>query len=392
MPSPNHAFINPLLDPDGAWFGYYVEFPPGGRDHAILAQLYNSPLTDGFDHRSPWLLPATSLSSDANRLGERSIAIFQGTPDTNEAEDLKRLEAGLRQATRKVALAVSPRHKLPGAGSWDYLLISSSHARCLPPYTLLGLSSRTALICIDLHTYNDREWALNNACILSTGEFLQTRSPTNTKADITRVKLLKLLALIVEDADTDALDAIFREEQKLSYSLLRLVNSAAISPRDPITSFSQAINMLGRRQLQRWLQLLVYSDPNNGQHPNPLLQKAAARGRLLELLAPHLGDASADNFPGDIAFMVGTFSLLDALLNISIQEIVSQLPLPEIAGKALAGHEGPLGALLAAIVAADRRELNTASLRLKALGINAEVYLDAQLQALSWAAKIRSLG
>jgi len=215
---------------------------------------------------------------------------------------------------------------------------------------------------------------------------------TNTKADITRLKLLKLLALVVEDADTTALDAIFREEQKLSYSLLRLVNSAAISPHSPITSFAQAINLLGRRQLQRWLQLLVYSDPNNGQHPNPLLQKAAARGRLLELLAPHLDSVAAAECTGDIAFMTGTFSLLDVLLNVAMPEILSQLPLPAIACNALAEHGGVLGELLAAIAAADRRELKTASLRLKALGIDAKVYLDAQLEAFSWAAQIRPPG
>lgn len=90
---------------------------------------------------------------------------------------------------------------------------------------------------------------------------------------MSRIKLLEMLALVADDADTGKLEAIFRQEPKLSYSLLRLVNSAAIAPRNPITSFAQAINLLGRRQLQRWLQLLVYADPNNSQLPNPLLQK-----------------------------------------------------------------------------------------------------------------------
>jgi hypothetical protein len=102
-----------------------------------------------------------------------------------------------------------------------------------------------------------------------------------------------------------------------------------MSPRSPITSFGQAINLLGRRQLQRWLQLLVYSDPNNGQHPTPLLQKAAARGRLIELLVPSLGIDPALENPGDMAFMIGTFSLLDTLLNMSMGDILHQLPLPK---------------------------------------------------------------
>ncbi len=393
MASPEPVFISPLLGADGAWSGYHVEFAPGEFDGKTLEQLYEAPLLDEFDHRAPWFVPVTEEANYENRLGERVIPVFPATPPTRERESLKALEAHLRLATRPVALAAAPDQKLPGTGCWNYLLIASSHARSLPPFTLLGLSSRTKLVCTEVHTHNDREWGVANACDLSTGEFLQTRSPANTKADITRIKLLKLLALIVDDADTEALDAIFREEQKLSYSLLRLVNSAALSPRTPISSFSQAINLLGRRQLQRWLQLLVYSDPNDGQHPNPLLQKAASRGRLLELLAPHLADAStAEHCTGDITFMIGTFSLLDVLLNVAMPSILSQLPLPAIAQRALAEHGGALGELLDAIAAADRRELKVASSRLKALGIDAKTYLDAQLEAFSWASKIHPPG
>ncbi len=90
--------------------------------------------------------------------------------------------------------------------------------------------------------------------------------------------------------------------------------------------------------------------------------------------------------------MIGTFSLLDVLLNIAMPELIKQLPLPDVARKALAEHSGPLGALLAAIAAADRRDLPMASLKLTALGIGAKDFLEAQLEAFSWAAKIRPLG
>lgn len=383
------VFVNPLLGADDAWTAYFVELAPEATNHDALLHLSDSPLLEDFDCRHPWFVPALGTPNDASKLGERAIPVFPAKPAAEEAETLSKLEADLRRAARKVATVAIPDSKLPGSGSWDYLLISNSHARSLPPFTLIGLASRTTPVIIDVHTHNDREWLLNNASTFSTGEFLQTRASVSGKADITRVNLLKLLTLIIEDADTAALDAIFREEQKLSYSLLRLVNSAALSPRSPITSFSQGINLLGRRQLQRWLQLLVYSDPNNGQHPNPLLQKAATRGRLMEIMAKQLDSTKEIENVGDIAFMIGTFSLLDVLLNMSMPEILRQLPLPEISQKALGEHAGPLGELLAAIVATDRRELKTASLRIKALGVSAHNFLDAQLEALSWAAKIR---
>ncbi|NTV70996.1 MAG: HDOD domain-containing protein [Azonexaceae bacterium] len=388
MPSSDSVFVYPLLGADDTWSAFSIEFALGSPDHQFLTKLLSSPQLEAFDHRLTWFLPALSGGCDAGVLTERSVTVFPTHPAPEDAGALSELEASLRLARRKVGLIASPDTKLPAAGCWDYLLIGSSHARSLPPYTLIGLASRTTLVATDVHTHNDREWILSNACVLSTCEFLQTRSTPNAKADITRLKLLKLLTLIADDADAGALDSIFREEPKLSYSLLRLVNSAALSPGSPITSFTQAITLLGRRQLQRWLQLLVYSDPNNGQHPNPLLQKAAARGCLFELLAKHIAPELPPEHRSETAFMIGTFSLLDVLLGMSMPEIMRQLPLPEVAQKALVEHKGGLGELVAAVTAVDKHELKLASAKLKELGINGKDYFEAQLEAYGWASKI----
>ena len=380
-------FIHPLLGSDDSWSGYRVEFVPGEANQATLAKLCESPLLNEFDHRHPWFIPA--LPGGKCPLGARTITVFPAHPAGPESEALTQLETSLRQVRCKLALVASPEGKLPSTGSWDYLLIGTSHARTLPPYTLLGLASRTILVASDVPNHNDRNWLLEHACSLSSSEFLLARSTSGGKADMTRVHLLELLTLIAQDADTGALEEIFRQESKLSYSLLRLVNSAAIAPRSPITGFAQAINLLGRRQLQRWLQLLVYADPNNGQHPNPLLQKAAARGRLLELLATRLNPPPAVENLEDAAFMIGTFSLLNVLLNMSMQEILQQLPLSDAVHTALAEYGGPLGQLLRTLNCADTRDLKGAAHCLVELGVDGTAFLNAQLEAFSWASKIR---
>ena len=387
-----YVFIHPMLGPDDAWSAFNVELPTGLHGQELLARLAGAPQLDRFDQRLTWFLPAGSYTPSVQSLGERAVIVFPDDVPEEEKEALATLEGSLRQARQKLALASSPGAKLPASGAWDYLVLTASHARSLPPYTLLGMASRTIVAITAPHTQSDRDWALANACTLTTGEYLLARTIGQHKADMTRLKLLKLLGLIEGDASTDELEEIFREESKLSYSLLRLVNSAAMAPRSPITSFGQAINLLGRRQLQRWLQLLVYSDPNNGQHPTPLLQKAAVRGRLLELLAPSLALDPAWENVGDLAFMIGTFSLLDTLLNMPMADILHQLPLPEIAQQALGTRTGPFGPALAAIDAADKRELNAAACQLGKLGIDPANYLDAQLEAIGWAARICTAG
>jgi EAL and modified HD-GYP domain-containing signal transduction protein len=225
-------------------------------------------------------------------------------------------------------------------------------------------------------------------------EFLTRRNPqSDREPDLTRLKLLKLLNLVKQDGDTREIEAIFREEPKLSYNLLRLVNSVAVGARTKISSFSQAIAILGRRQLQRWLQLLIYADNlADGHAPNPLMQIAAARGRQMELLVETIDPVP--DMPGlkDNAFMTGLFSLLDVLINMPMNEILRELPLhDEVASALLApAADGVLGQILSAIVAGESGNFATAAAQLSALGIGADVHAKAQVTALYWASRINT--
>ena len=382
MTATGYTFIHPLLGHHDVCAGYLVENAPAGAVPGA-DEVFQHPVFAEFDHRHPWYVPATALDKGVE---ERVVATFQGAG----AESAGELEAALRQARRKLALHLPGNGRLPAAGAWDNLLIPLSQARTQPPFTLHGLSTRTQIVATGVQNHSDREWALANACALCTGEYLMTRSSLGKRADTTRQKMLRLLALIAQDADTDELDDIFRQETKLSYSLLRLVNSAAIAPRTPITSFAQAINLLGRRQLERWLQLLIYADPDNSHQPNPLLYKAAVRGRQMELLAPQLQPLPDLPNLADGAFMIGSFSLLDVLLNMSMPEILQQLPLSTTMNDALAHHAGSAGKLLLALEATDRRNLPVAAGLLEELAIAPARFVDAQMQALSWAARIHT--
>jgi EAL and modified HD-GYP domain-containing signal transduction protein len=107
--------------------------------------------------------------------------------------------------------------------------------------------------------------------------------------------VLRLLELINSNADNAAIEAAVKRDALLSLNLLRLVNSRAAGPDRHIESVSQALNQLGRSQLQRWLQILLYSTPDGRVELNsPLLQMATTRGRLLELMSQAL-------HPGDVA-------------------------------------------------------------------------------------------
>jgi EAL and modified HD-GYP domain-containing signal transduction protein len=195
-----------------------------------------------------------------------------------------------------------------------------------------------------------------------------------------RRRLLAMLALLARDADSREIEAQLKQDPPLCYHLLKLVNSAAFSCGTPITSFGQAISRIGRRQLQRWLQLLLYAHGGPDGQPNLLLPLAALRGALLEALAKRDG---LDRDAQDLAFMAGVFSLLDRLFHMPMPEVVRGLGLPAHVEEALLRRGGLLGRRLRLLEA----DAVDAAL-LEGAGVDAADWWPAQLHAHHWTIKV----
>lgn len=211
------------------------------------------------------------------------------------------------------------------------------------------------------------------------------------KLNPSQVVLIRLLGLVLEDADTGELENAFKLEPGLTVNLLRLTNSVSCGLATKITSLRHAITILGRRQLQRWLQLLIYTHPmGTAQDINPLLQLAATRGRLMELLADRL-HAKNREF-ADHAFMVGILSLMPVLLGVAMEEILAQLPVALRVKVALTGqgeHSGQLGQVLHLVAASEQADPLALDEALQHVpGINADTLGTCLAQALSWANRL----
>ncbi|NNG23647.1 EAL and HDOD domain-containing protein [Telluria aromaticivorans] len=194
-----------------------------------------------------------------------------------------------------------------------------------------------------------------------------------------RRRILTLLGLLSRDADSRDIELQLKQDPALSFHLLKLVNSAAFAVSTQITSFNQAISLLGRRQLQRWLQLLLYARQQPDGLPNLLLPLAARRGAQLEALCKRDGGGRDDC---DLAFMTGVFSLLDRLLHMPMTDIVGELQLPQHVSGALLARSGKLGAWLR------MTESHPSGDDLDAAGIDPADWWTSQLNAYHWAIQV----
>ena len=198
--------------------------------------------------------------------------------------------------------------------------------------------------------------------------------------------MVRLLSLLIDDADTNEIEKVFKQEPRLSFNLLRLVNSVSMGLSTKIATFRQALTLLGRRQLQRWLQLLLYAQQQSEkQSPDALMTLAAQRGKLMEALVKIGAHPSVDVDYHDRAFMVGSFSLLDALLGIPMHEIVAKLNLAEDISQALLARQGALGAWLALLEAQEQGDFARLRRDLQVQGVSHADFQQAQLQAYRWA-------
>ncbi len=208
------------------------------------------------------------------------------------------------------------------------------------------------------------------------------------RIDPSKLSLLKLLLLVVKDSEVSEIENELKYQPGLSYNLLRMVNSAASGLPNKINSIKRAIMILGRKQLQRWIQILLYAaKQRNGGSSDVLMITAAMRGKLLELIAT--ADRPHDKNHQDRAFMVGALSLLDTLLGIEMPKLVETLSIQKDMSEALLSRRGYLGRQLQLIESHEKGEFEQTSAILAELGfLSYGEFTTMELEATTWANRL----
>ena len=191
--------------------------------------------------------------------------------------------------------------------------------------------------------------------------------------------VLQLLEKVRQGADVKDLEALFKKDVALTFKLMRYINSAGFGLSCEVQSIRHAVSILGMQPLYRWLTLLLVTAGSNATSPAQA-RTAITRGRLCELL----GKTELPRPDQDNLFIVGVFSLLPAMLEMTMEQVLERLVIPEKIADALmdrTGLYGPFLALAEAVESGDAAKLEDLTM---ALMLSPDQVSQAHLQSLAW--------
>ena len=255
---------------------------------------------------------------------------------------------GLRTSAARVGVADGPPERAPAAdfvllqasaGGLDTLLLSAQRWQQARP--------RLPLVALGLESIDDVESALAGGVALAGGRFARGGGVAQAKPlQAAAHRICELLNHLALDRDTAIVADAVRADVVLCYRLLRWANSPAIGLTRGVESVEQAVALLGRKELTRWLSVMLLSAAGGRQASAALQEHALARGRLLESLVRKSRTA-----PPEALFTVGLLSQLDLMLQMPLASALAPLRLSEAASEALLRGRGPWADPLALAVA-----------------------------------------
>lgn len=207
------------------------------------------------------------------------------------------------------------------------------------------------------------------------------------RVDVGKLAMLQLMQQVMAETEISEIEETFKQNPGLTINLLRLVNSVAIGLRVRIKTLRHALMVLGLEQLKRWITLALYATDHSSGMQTPLLEMAASRGKMMELLVQAQTSSSGKEY-SDRAFMTGILSLIDVLFEVSMDELVEKLNLVEDVRAALLQRSGVLGELLALTEKLEQTDFVGLNHHMENCGLTLNQLFAAQLQTIAWSGRL----
>jgi c-di-GMP-related signal transduction protein len=201
-----------------------------------------------------------------------------------------------------------------------------------------------------------------------------------------RISYLRMLqAVSLPELDLPAIEKLIKGETSICYRLLRYLNSPMFGFKSEIHSVRHALSIMGEREVRRWVRLVAAVGAGQDK-TSDLVLSALVRARFGELLTPQVPHGESD------LFLLGLLSLIDAMLEMPMTEVLEKLPLDRETKAVLTGQTSLLRPVYQLMLAHESGEWEAATQVAESLHLDTEEVAGLYWQAQQWAKEISTGG
>lgn len=191
------------------------------------------------------------------------------------------------------------------------------------------------------------------------------------------------------EPNMEGISKLIEQDLSLSYKLLKLINSASFRPTQKINSIHQAVVLLGLVEIRKWISIMAVrgTTVTAKESAKEIISMSLTRAKICELIGKHVKSP----IPTSSYFLTGLYSMLDALLNMQMKNILTALPLHEDICDALLGKKNILKMVLNLCIQVERGKWQNIKENCGELGIGEELVYSAYLDAYRWSNEIMKI-
>ena len=236
------------------------------------------------------------------------------------------------------------------------------------------------LLAEKVETYEEFEKAISLGFEYFQGYFFAKPEVLQNKdLSASQLTMMRLISNINNaEFDVAALEKLVIQDVSVSYKLLNYINSAHFSRVQPISSIRQAISFLGEKQFKMFVSLVATSKLASGK-PTELIRLSIIRARFLEQVGTALKMDSNE------MFLLGLFSLIDAMLDQKMGTILKKLPLSDNINAALRDRSGDLFYYLRLVETYESGNWVAFRYAQKHTGLDSKTIVEFYMDAITWA-------